>query len=135
MSPNQLQEACSSYLAEMAPLVSALEAKFLPDLRTVSLFAEAPENPELHDRLMEVYFDFAYHLPMGPPEVDRYRLELVTTDKGQACHRYVLESAISELPDTGGASQDQWARFLAQFVFTMDGSPQAFPLPEDFPDE
>lgn len=119
----------------MAPLVTALEARFLEEVRTVSLFAEAPENPELHDRLLEVYFDFPFHLPMAPPEVERYRLELVTQDKGSPCHRYVLESAVAELPDTGGANQDRWARFLAQFVFTLDGSPQAFPLPEDFPDE
>ncbi len=136
MDPSTIANACASYMSELDPLVDTLDAKFDPTSRTVTVFAEALEDDETHERLLEIYFDFPFHLPMAPPAVERYRMELLTvSEEGQPCHRYVLESAIDQLPETGGASQAQWASFLAQFTYTLDGAPQAFPMPEDFPDE
>lgn len=135
MDPATITQACNSYLVELDPLLDTFEGQFDAGSRTVMVFAEGPDDDELHERLLEVYFDFPFHLPMNPPGVERYRMELLTTDDGQPCHRYVLESAVAYLPETGGASEAQWAAFLAQFTYTLDGVPQAFPMPEDFLDE
>jgi hypothetical protein len=135
MEPSVIAEACAHYQNEV-DLLDSLQGRFDPESRTVTVVAEALDDDEVHERVLEIYFDFPFHLPMAPPQVERYRMELLTTTEGgQACHRYVMESAVEELPDTGGSSETRWASFLGQFLYTLDGAPQTFPMPEDFPPE
>lgn len=136
MQPSAIADACALHQSELDPLLESVRGEFDPESRTLTVFVEAAEDEEVHERLLEIYFDFTFYLPMGPPEVQGYRMELATTsEEGETGHLYVLESDVSLLPDTGGATREQWTAFASQFLCTLDGAPHNIPMPDDFPDD
>ncbi len=134
MQPSAIADACALHQSELDPLLESVRGELDPESRTVTVFVEAAEDEEVHERLLEIYFDFSFYLPMGPPEVECYRMELAINHEGAPRHLYVLESDVSLLPDTGGATREQWAAFASQFLCTLDGVPRGIPMPDDFPD-
>lgn len=120
-----LDEACERFARSLEPLELTLHARMGRDGRMLEARGTATHGEELEERLMEVFHDLLYFIPLNVTDDLTYRMELEAPP-----HHYVIQTAVSAIPDTGEVTRGQWEAFAEQLVFTKDGVGQV-PVPPD----
>lgn len=137
LDPKTIEKAVSETLETVLddlyqPDAFKTEGRFDPRDNQLSVAITAPVNPEYKAAVLDVFYDlfFSLELPPGPP--CRYRYQWDAVKDGEVVDRYLLETDVSKMPDTGGVTREGWEAFVEQLTYEHNGRPQELPEPDDF---
>jgi hypothetical protein len=122
--------ACQNLVDRFAPLLLALSGHYDKDSRILTIQAQASPEPDVKERLLDVFYEIPYVLPLKRGEGASFRFEADVEGRS-----IVVQTSVDFMPDTGGLTRAQWQAYVNQLTYTENGVPQTMQPPEDFLDD
>jgi hypothetical protein len=132
-----LPGALKALRENLKPMLVQLSGRMGDGGRTLELSARCMHNDMVQQALYRIFFYVFSYLPAGAAGL-RLKLELCTYSDPSFInlkHSYRMETLCDLMPDTGAVRRDEWERFTAQLIYTLDGAPQTLPEPRPFIDD